>query len=147
MSWIRIWVHIVFTTKMRKPLIPKEIRPLLFQHIKDNAYKKGIFLKEVNGFHNHVHILLSLNKEISLSKSVQLIKGESSYWINKEKLLKHKFSWQDDYWAVSVSEAHINQVSTYIKNQEDHHKTKSFSEEIEQFMKKYGWDHVKKNSP
>ena len=78
-----------------------------------------------------------------MSEVAQLIKGESSNWINKSGLIKDHFNWQDDYWAVSVSESHIFSVRKYIQNQEAHHGIKSFSEEIDVFMKKYGWELVK----
>jgi putative transposase len=140
MSWVRVWIHSVFTTKYRAPLLQKEYRQKIFSHIKENAKEKGIKLLEVNGYHDHVHVLFALNKEMSISKTIQLIKGESSFWINKNKMCSSKFSWQDDYWAVGVSESDLKLVHTYIINQEEHHKSKSFNEEIDLFMKKYGWD-------
>jgi putative transposase len=97
----------------------------------------------INGYSEHVHCLISLGREQRLSYVAQLIKGESSFWINKNKLTRSKFAWQDDYYAVSVSESHVEQVRVYIKSQEDHHKLKSFEEEIEVFMKKYGFSVVK----
>ena len=103
-----------------------------------NASAKGIMLVEVNGYKDHAHCLFSLSKEISISKTIQLIKGESSHWVNKNNICKVKFSWQDDYWAVSVSESHIESVQRYIQNQEDHHRKKSFEEEVGAFMEKYG---------
>ena len=69
-----------------------------------------------------------------------LLKGESSYWINKNKLIREKFEWQDEYFAVSVSESAVNKVRDYIKNQEEHHKKKSFQQEYDEFMHKYGFD-------
>ena len=69
-----------------------------------------------------------------------LLKGESSYWINKNKLIREKFEWQDEYFAVSVSESAVNKVRDYIKNQEEHHKKKSFQQEYNEFMRKYGFD-------
>jgi len=83
--------------------------------------------------------LISLSKDLTISKTVQLIKGESSHWFNANTNATEKLSWQDDYWAVGVSESHIGQVREYIKNQEEHHKRNSFSEEVEGFMKKYSW--------
>lgn len=142
MSWIRIWVHFVFATKNREAYLHPEIRKQVFQHIKQNAEEKAIWLDSVNGFSDHVHCLLSLNKNQRISDVVQLIKGESSFWINKNKLTKNKFSWQDDYWAVSVSESHLQATRNYIFKQEEHHQKKSFTEEIEEFMNKYGWQYV-----
>jgi putative transposase len=69
---------------------------------------------------------------------MQLLKGESSYWINKNRLCREKFEWQDDYFAVSVSESMVPRVREYIKNQEDHHQTKTFAEEYDLFLKEYG---------
>lgn len=142
MSWVRIWVHLVFSTKNREAYLHKNIRGQIFNHIKQNADKKGIWLDCINGYLEHAHCLISLNKEQSISKAAQLIKGESSRWINKNNLIKGKFIWQDDYWAVGVSESHLTSVRNYIYNQEIHHKNKSFSREVEEFMKKYGWKYI-----
>ncbi len=69
-----------------------------------------------------------------------LIKGESSFWINKNHLTAEKFEWQDEYFAVSVSESLLDQVRSYIQNQEDHHSKKTFQEEYEEFILKYGFE-------
>lgn len=144
MSWVRVWIHMVFSTKSRYPFLKTtEIRETLFQHIRENAKKKEIYLKSIGGYTDHVHCLISLNKELSISKTAQLIKGESSSWINKEKLIQKHFNWQDDFWAVGVSESHVEAVINYINNQEEHHKLKKFSEEVDKFMKKYGWEIIK----
>ena len=71
-----------------------------------------------------------------------MIKGESSLWINKNQLTSQKFSWRDDFWAVSVSESHVDAVRKYIGNQEEHHRKKTFADEVEEFMQKYGWSYV-----
>ncbi len=143
MSWVRIWVHLVFSTKGAQPfLLTTELRQTVFNHIKENSQKKGILLNIVDGYDNHVHCLLLLGKEHALSKIVQLIKGESSHWINENKLVKGKFCWQDDYWAVSASESHINSVKEYISNQEMHHRKRTFKEEVDLFMKKYKWEYI-----
>jgi putative transposase len=139
MSYVKIWVHVVFTTNQRKPWLRKEIRYNVHQHIIENCKEKEIFLQAINGYTDHVHCLISLGKDQNISKIIQLIKGESSFWINKNNLVPEKFSWQDDYWAVSVSESHVEATAKYIKNQETHHSIKTFSEEVNLFMKKYGW--------
>lgn len=144
MSWIIIWVHLVFSTKNREPFLKTpEIRNALFEHIKFNAKEKEIWLDEINGYKEHIHCLISLGKEQTISKIAQLIKGESSYWINKKNLIKEKFIWQDDYWALSVSESQVKEVKKYIQSQEEHHRIKNFSEEFEEFMNKYGWKFIK----
>jgi putative transposase len=143
MSFVKIWVHFVFATKNREPLLKKEFRYDIYQHIIENCKEKEIFLQEINGHTDHIHGLISLGKDQSISKVTQLIKGESSLWINKNNLTSGKFSWQDDYFAVSVSESQVPIVSQYIKNQEKHHSKKSFNDEVNEFMTKYGWQMVK----
>lgn len=96
----------------------------------------------MNCVDDHIHILLSLGNDQTISKVAQLIKGESSFWINRNKLTIGKFEWQDDYIAVSVSESIVDKVKEYINNQEEHHKKKTFSEEYEDFIKKYGFNIV-----
>ncbi len=144
MSWVRIWVHMVFSTKNKAPFLDQKIRKKVFQHIRQNAELKGIWLDSVNGYVDHVHCLISLNKDQSISKVAQLLKGESSFWINKNKLTKSRFSWQDDYWAASVSENHLSRTSAYIHEQEEHHRKITFSEEVDNFMNKNGWQSISK---
>ena len=144
MSWVRVYIHIVFSTKNREPFLnSSSLRKSVFQHIKQNASEKGIWLDCVNGYQEHMHCLISLGKEQTISKVAQLIKGESSFWINKNKLTKQKFNWQDDFWAVGVSESHLKAVRNYIYEQETHHKTVPFSQEVDTFMKKHGWQLIK----
>ena len=100
-------------------------------------------MDSVGGYKQHVHCLISLGKDHTISGVLQLIKGESSFWINKNKIVQGKFAWQDDYWAASVSESHLDQVRKYIQNQEEHHRFKTFEEEIDEFMLKYGWNFAK----
>ena len=144
MSWVRVYIHIVFSTKNREPFLNSiDLRKKVFQHIKQNASEKDIWLDCVNGWQEHAHCLISLGKEQIISKVAQLIKGESSFWINQNKLTENKFVWQDDYWAVGVSESHLQSVRDYIHNQEKHHSKKSFTDEVNELMEKYGWSMIK----
>ena len=133
MSWVSIYVHMVFCTKNREPFLQPEIRKQVFQHIKENGEEKNIWIDSVNGHEEHAHCLISLNRQHSISKVAQLIKGESSHWINQHQLTNEIFAWQDDYWAVSVSPGHLQQTRAYILNQEARHQNTSFKEEIERF--------------
>jgi putative transposase len=142
MSFVKIWIHLVFATKNREPLLKQEFRSDLYQHIIQNCKEKDIFLQSINGYSEHVHCLISLGKDQNISKITQLIKGESSFWINKNKLTPKKFSWQDDYFAVSISESQLETVINYIKGQENHHAKKSFDQEVDEFMTKYGWQTI-----
>lgn len=140
MGYVKIWVHLVWTTKSREPFLTKEIRRDIFSHIRENAEKKGIYIDFINGCLEHVHCLISLGSGQSIDKILMLLKGESSYWINKNKIIQRKFEWQDEYFAVSVSESAVNQVRDYIKNQEIHHKKKSFNDEYQEFICRYKFD-------
>jgi putative transposase len=142
MGFVKIWVHLVWTTKNREPILTQNIRRDIFDHIKENAKNKGIYLDFIYGYLEHVHCLISLGSGQNIDKILMLLKGESSYWINKNKLFREKFEWQDEYFAVSVSESAVNRVREYIKNQEGHHRKKSFQQEYNEFMRKYGFEKV-----
>ena len=139
MPYVKIWIHAVWSTKKRAKLMPHPIRQDIFTHIHSNGLEKGILIDSVNGHIEHVHCLFRLKNDQTISKVMQLIKGESSFWINKQKLIKSKFEWQDDYYAVSVSESQVRTVRQYIQNQEQHHQKKTFDQECEEFIKKYGF--------
>ncbi len=142
MSFVKIWVHLVFATKNRETLLKKEFRYDLHKHIAANCKEKDIFLKTINGYTDHIHCLISLGKDQNIAKISQLIKGESSFWINQNKLTSEKFNWQDDYFAVSIGESQVEAVTNYINNQEQHHAKKSFDEEVDEFMTRYGWQQI-----
>ncbi len=140
MGYIKIWIHLVWTTKDRQPILLKEIRQTVFEHIRNNAKSKDIYIDFINGHAEHVHCLISLKSNQNIDKILMLLKGESSFWINRNNLTQTKFEWQDEYFAVSVSESVVNKVRDYIKNQEEHHQKKSFMDEYNEFMQKYGFE-------
>ena len=140
MPYISVYIHFVWSTKNGYHYLDtKDIRQKVWQHISENAVAKGIFIDFINGYSNHCHCLVSLSSDMTISKTMQLIKGESSFWINQNKLIKRKFGWQEEYYAVSVSESSVNRVRNYIKNQEEHHKKKTFKEEEEEFVARFGF--------
>jgi REP element-mobilizing transposase RayT len=140
MAYVKNWLHCVWGTKNRTPFLTGETRPLVLEHITQNAISKGIYIKILNGSKEHLHCLLSLDPEKSLSYVMQLIKGEASFWINRNRLTKYKFEWAEEYYAVSVSESDVSGVIKYIESQEEHHRKKSWEEECSDFMTKYGFD-------
>lgn len=144
MPYVRIWVHLIWATKNRAPMLADDSRRKVFAHIKENAPKKNIYLDLINGTSDHVHCLVSLGSEQTIAKVAQFLKGESSHWVNREDLGKTKFEWQDEYFAVSVSESMVNVVREYIRNQQEHHRKKAFAEEYEEFMMKYGFEILNK---
>ncbi len=143
MPWVRVWIHFVWSTKNREPFLTNEIRNKVFEHIKENANTKDIYIDLIGGYVDHVHCLISLGTDQSMEKIMQLIKGESSFWINKNNLCKTKFGWQDEYFAVSVSESGMASARRYIAKQEEHHKLISFDEEFNEFMKRAGFQRFK----
>ncbi len=141
MPFVKVYIHFVWSTKSRHPFLNSlALRQKVWQHIKTNAAKKGIFVDFVNGYTDHCHCLVSLGVDQTIQKTMQLLKGEASFWINKEKLTEQKFEWQDEYFAVSVSESVLQKTRDYIKNQEEHHKTKTFQQEYDEFISKYGFE-------
>ena len=100
----------------------------------------GYHVDYINGVSDHVHCLLLLRAGQNLSDMMMVLKGESSHWVNENQLTKTKFGWQDEYFAVSVSESQIEKVVRYIRTQEEHHRKKSYTEECDEFFKKYGFE-------
>lgn len=141
MPYLKVWIHFVWSTKHRIPFMKtREMRQIIFNHIRENAKEKGIYIDFINGYTDHVHCLVSLGIDQSMSKIMQLIKGESSFWINKNGICEEKFEWQDEYFAVSVSESVVDRVRNYIKRQEEHHQKKTYAQEYEEFIEKYGFE-------
>ncbi len=144
MPFVKIYIHLVWSTKNRYPFLnSKDMRVKVWNHMRENAKEKGIFIDFINGYADHCHCLISLGTDQTIQKVMQLIKGESSFWINKNQLTNEKFEWQDEYFAVSVSESVVQKVRDYIKNQEEHHAKKSFQQEYEEFISKFGFEQMK----
>ena len=142
MAYVKNWLHCVWGTKSRVHLLTAEVRYHVIAHIKENCHSKGIYIDSINGATEHLHCLLSLNPDRSLGNVMQLIKGESSFWINKNSLITTKFRWAEDYYAVSVSESHVRRVRDYIRNQERHHQVQTWEAECDEFMETYGFVRV-----
>lgn len=139
MSYVKIILHCVWSTKNRQPLLSdRSQRETLFAHICANAKEKGIWVSLVGGYVDHLHLILYLGKDQIPSKVLQLIKGEASHWFNKQ--YARRLEWQDDYFTVSIGESQLTAVGNYILNQEEHHRHKSFQEEYEEFMRVYKFE-------
>lgn len=110
------------------------MRQKVWNHIRENAKEKGIYIDYISGYSDHCHCIISLGVDQNIQKIIQLLKGESSYWINKLNLTKEKFEWQNEYFAVSVSESLIDKVRYYVKNQENHHKKKLFRKNMTKLL-------------
>ena len=127
MSYVNVMLHLVWCTKDRLPLLTAKAKPTILNHIRQNAKMKGIFIDTMEGHLDHIHALIVLNAEMSVAKVMQLIKGESSFWINRERLFTHAFEWAVEYFAISVSPSSLERVRFYIRNQEHHLKKISFN--------------------
>ena len=138
MSYVRIWVHLVFTTQNREPYRRYDIRRKVIEHIKKNCREKGILLDSIGGWSDHLHLLISLGREHNIAKVAMLIKGEAAHWVNQQGFIRGKFRWQDDYFAISVSESQVGIVRSYIANQEEHHRAIPFDKELSTLGKIFG---------
>ena len=127
MAYVRIWLHCVWGTKYRTRRLTGEVLPKLIEHIKSNAKEKGIYIDTINGYREHIHCIISLGPDQTISGVIQLIKGESSFWINRNKICRYKFEWAVEYYCISFGESDLDRVRLYIRNQEGHHSQKQQS--------------------
>lgn len=136
-SLSKVYIHITFSTKDRHHLIDEKIRESLFQYL--GGVCKGLECNpvKVGGYTDHVHILCLLSRKIAQMNLLEELKKQSSKWIKTQGNAYSNFYWQDGYGVFSVNPTQIDVVVDYIKNQEEHHKTLSFQDELRAFLKKY----------
>lgn len=136
-TYTKIHIHIIIVLKYRAGLISNEWKEELYKYIAGIIKNQKHKLIIINGVPDHLYILVGLKPHQSLAELVQDIKASSSRWINEKKFLKVNFAWQVGYAAISYSQSHLDKVIEYIRNQEKHHKKKSFFEEYLQFLKAF----------
>jgi len=138
----RLLVHITFSTKRREALIPEEIEPNLYAYIGGICRRMESPLLAMGGITDHVHLLVSLGKTVALADLMLNIKRDSSKWIKEQDPALSAFGWQDGYFAFSIGESVVDALRIYIANQNEHHKTVTFKDEMRGFLRKYGieWD-------
>jgi REP element-mobilizing transposase RayT len=136
-SLAQLLVHIVFSTKERHPFIDVPIEPDLHAYIGDTLKRNGGIPVKINGTPDHLHILSSMPKTISLAKYIEDIKRNSSRWIKTKGMQYEKFAWQNGYGAFSVSCSQKDAVVNYIIQQKEHHRKLTFKEEFVTFLNKY----------
>jgi putative transposase len=137
-SYSRCWLHLVWGTLDREPMLTKPAAAKASTFLSEYSLQKNIYMK-INYFNSdHAHSLVDMPTNRTIEEIVQLYKGASSHWINEEKLLRGRFSWGRGYGAFSVSQSDVEKVAQYIARQEEHHRKKTFREEYELFVKKYG---------
>jgi len=142
-SYNKIWLHLIWETLDKQKILPKPARLKLSEFLYSYSKEKGIFMKTNFVNADHVHALIDLPTNISVEECIKLLKGSSSHYINTNRIINSKFSWGRGYGSFSVSESNVEKVVNYIKNQVEHHRIKSFTEEYEIFVKKYGLEYAK----
>ncbi len=136
-SLVKMFVHIVFSTKHRANLITPEIEPQLFGYMSGIVENNSSKLILANGTENHAHLLVSLGKTICISELIADIKRDSSKWIKPQGREFREFHWQKGYGAFSVGQSQVKDVMKYIANQKAKHKKTSFEDEFRHFLRKY----------
>jgi putative transposase len=137
-SYSRVWLHLLWATLERRPLLPKPAAMKLSGYLTDYAKQKCIYMKINFVNADHVHALIDLPTNLSIEEVMQLFKGGSSHWINESNLVADKFGWGRGYGVFSVSESGVAEVCAYIANQEEHHRKRNFVEELRLFVERYG---------
>ncbi len=134
-SFNNVWIHAVWATKYRLPLIDFSIEQKVYSLITEKFNEIESPVSIINGMPDHVHCLFRLNPNKTISSIMKHVKGSSSRYINSNNLISEEFGWQKSYATFSVSEKDIKTVYHYIKNQKDHHFKKSFLQEFNEMVK------------
>ena len=137
-SYSRVWLHLVWATLERRPLLDKPAAAKLSAYLHDYAKEKKIYMKINFVNPDHVHALVDLPTNLAIEDMMQLFKGSSSHWVNEQNLVAGKFGWGRGYGVFSVSESGVAEVCAYIANQEEHHRKRDFAEELKLFVERYG---------
>lgn len=133
----RLLVHVIFSTKNRGKLILEDVESDLYGYIGGICRNHESPLLAMGGTENHVHLLLSLSKNLALSDLVMQIKRDSSKWIRSRGLRLGSFQWQEGYAAFSIGESQVDRVRAYIEGQKAKHQTVAFEDELLAFLAKY----------
>lgn len=143
-SLAKNYIHIVFSTKNRKPLISPSIENKLYAYIGGICRELECNPVAIGGHNDHIHILCLLSRKIALFNLVEHVKARSSKWIKTQGEEFRNFYWQDGYGAFSVSETHTEKLIDYIKFQKKHHQQKNFENEILEILRKNKVDYDEK---
>lgn len=136
-TYSSLYVHLVFSTKDRQPTLRADIRERVWSYLGGIARAGEMKAIEIGGAADHIHALLSLAPTMAPAAVAKMLKGNCSKWINESLGLPCRFEWQEGYAAFSVSCSQVDKIVTYIRNQEQHHRTKSFQQEYLGFLKKH----------
>lgn len=134
-------VHLVFSTKDRRKMIPQDVRPRLWAYLGGIARENEMTAIAVGGTDDHAHVLLALPATMSIAKAAQLLKGGSSKWLHETFPGMREFAWQSGYGAFSIGKSGVEQTVKYIESQEERHRTTTFEAEFAEFLKRHGIDY------
>jgi REP element-mobilizing transposase RayT len=137
-TYTQIYCHIVFSTKERAPALEAGNRKNLFRYVSGILKNHDCHLYRINGVEDHLHILTGLHPAVCLSDLVKSVKISAAKWMKEEGLFPAFSHWQDGYGAFTVSHTNKDSVIEYIKNQEEHHKTISFKDEMREYLVTHG---------
>lgn len=136
-TFTQIHLHVVTAVKYRSAVIRPAWKERLHQYITAIVQRNGHKMLSINSMPDHLHLFFGFRPSQSLSDLMRLVKGESSEWINKERLTPSRFRWQEGYGAFSYSRSQVPDVIHYIEHQEEHHRKKTFQQEIREFLLKF----------
>ena len=136
-TFTQIHIQAVFSVQNRYCVIQNKWEEELYKYITGIIQNQGHKVLAINGMPDHIHIFFGMRPVQALSSLMQDIKGNSSKWINQKRLIKGRFSWQEGFGAFSYSKSQVPQVIKYIRNQKEHHKTNTFTEEYLDFLEKF----------
>ena len=139
-TYSQLYIQIVFAVNGRQNLISENKKDEIYKYITGIITNKKQKLIAINGMPDHIHILVGIKPDISLSDLVRDIKSSSSKFINEQKWINGKFEWQTGFGAFSYGHSQLTNVIKYIENQEEHHKTRTFIEEYKAFLKLFNID-------
>jgi REP element-mobilizing transposase RayT len=140
-SLVKNYIHLVFSTKYRQPLIRPPFEQELHAYLGGLCNQLGCPVLRVGGYTDHIHMLFRLSKKIALMEVVQKVKANSSRWIKTKDPSLKNFYWQDGYGAFSVNPKKVDVVIRYIQNQHEHHQKKTFQDEYRAYLKQYEIDY------
>jgi len=134
-TYTQIHIQAVFAVKYRAAVIEPEWKDELYKYMTGIIQNNGHKLLQINGMPDHIHIFFGMRPTQGLSNLMQQLKEDSSKWIKHRGFIGHPFNWQEGFGAFSYSRSQVSAVSSYIKNQEEHHRKKTFLEEYEGLLK------------
>lgn len=156
MPFLKVYVHFVWNTKKKISFLAiKEVRKIIWDHIRTNAKKNGIRVDFINGYSDYYHCLIQLDSDQTIEKVIEKLKGEKTFWINKKDVSteslsvelppftetgkNNKFEWKDDYFAIAVNESVMDRASNYSKSQQDDKNEKIFDKKYREYTIQYGF--------